>query len=57
MVVGVEPLRHLGGGDVNAIALATTAHREVDIERGETEALIALGDDVEGSRVVEDVVV
>ena len=51
------PLLHLASRDINALSLATTAHGKVDIERGETLAEVALGDDVERGRVVENVVV
>jgi hypothetical protein len=51
------PFFHLRRGNVDAICLATTAHGKVDIERRESKTLIALGDDIEGSRVVENVVV
>ena len=52
-----SPLLHLRSRNIDAICLATTAHREVDIEVGETKTLVALGNDVECRRVVEDVVV
>ena len=51
------PLLHLASRDINALSLATTAHGKVDIERGETLAEVALGDDVESGRVVKDMVV
>lgn len=51
------PFLHLRGGDVNTICLATTTHRKVDVEGGQTMADITLGDDVEGRRVVKNVVV
>ena len=37
--------------------MATTTHDEVDIEGGKALGQIALRDDIEGSRVVKDVVV
>jgi len=37
--------------------LTTTAHGKVDIERGKTETSVALGDNVESGRVIEDMVV
>ena len=40
------PLLHLRRGDIDTLRLATTAHRKVDIEVGETKTLVALGDDV-----------
>ena len=54
---GRLPFLHLGCGDIDTLRLAATAHGEVDIERGETKTLVALGDDIEGGRVIEDVVV
>ena len=37
--------------------MATTTHGEVDIKRGKAKASVAFWDDVESSRVVEDVIV
>ena len=51
------PLLHLASRDINALSLTTTTHGKVDVERGETLAEVALGDDVESGRVVKDVVV
>ena len=51
------PLLHFRGRDVNTVGLASTAHREVDIEGREIVAEIALWDDVERSRVVEDMII
>ena len=47
MVVGVEPLDHLEGGDVDAILLVATAHGEVLIERVELVLGVALRDGLE----------
>lgn len=52
-----KPFLHLGGWNINTLALATATHGEVHIERGEAEIEIALGDDVECGRVVENVIV
>ena len=52
-----SPFLHLRSRDIDAVSLATTAHGEVDIELRETVAGVALGDDVERGRVVQDVVV
>jgi len=52
-----KPFLHLRGWNINTLALATATHGEVDIERGETKTEIALGDDVECGRVVENVIV
>lgn len=46
VVVGVEPLDHLEGGDVNAVLLVATAHGEVLIERVELVLGVALRDDL-----------
>ena len=51
------PLLHLAGRNVNALSLATTAHGEVNIKGGKTLAQVALGDDIERSGVIKDVVV
>ena len=51
------PLLHLASRDVDSVGLTATAHGEVGVEGGKTLALVALGDDVERSRVVEDMVV
>jgi hypothetical protein len=52
-----SPLLHLAGGDVDAVSLAPTAHREEDVEGGEAMALVTLGDRVERDGVLENVVV
>jgi hypothetical protein len=52
-----KPFFHLRGWNINTFALATATHGKVDIERGEAETEIALGDDVECGRVVENVIV
>jgi len=51
------PLQHLRRGDINTIGLAATTHSEEDVEIGEAEALVARRDGVEGSGVIEDMVV
>jgi len=51
------PLQHLGRGDINTISLAATAHSEECVEIRDAKALVAGGDGVEGSRVIEDMVV
>lgn len=51
------PLLHLTGWDIDAISLATTAHREEDVKIRESETLVALGDGVEGHRVIKNVVI
>lgn len=48
VVVGVEPLDHLKGGDVHTALLVATAHSEVLIERGELLGSVALGNSLEG---------
>ena len=57
VVVGVEPLLHLGGGEVDAVLLVATGHSEVGVEGIETGLGVVLGDEVEGVGGVEDVVV
>ena len=54
---GRLPFLHLRCGDIDTLRLAAATHGEVDIERGEAKTLVTLGDDVEGSGMVEDVVV
>lgn len=43
VVVGVEPLDHLEGGDIDTTLLMATAHGEVLIERGELLGGVTLG--------------
>ena len=57
VVVGVEPLDHLEGRDVNAVLLVATAHGEVLVNGLEVVLGVTLGDSVEHLDVVEDVVV
>ena len=52
-----SPFLHLGSRNIDTVGLAATAHGEVDIKGGEALAQVTLGDDVEGSRVVKDVVI
>lgn len=51
------PLLYRRRRNVNAISLATTAHGKVDIKRPETLVHVALGHDVEGGRVIKNMVV
>ncbi len=55
MVVRVEPLLHLGGGEVDAVLLVATGHGEVGVKSIEAGAGVLLGDEVEGVGGVEDV--
>jgi len=57
VVVRVEPLNHLQGGDIDTLLLETTAHGEVLIERVEVVLAVALGDDTEELNVVQNLVV
>lgn len=57
VVVGVEPLDHLEGGNVNAILLVATAHGEELVDGLEVVLAVTLGDGVEHLDVVEDMVV
>ncbi|KAI3484742.1 hypothetical protein L1887_52028 [Cichorium endivia] len=57
VVVRVEPLLHLGGGEVDAVLLVATGHGEVGVKSIEAGAGVLLGDEVEGVGGVEDVVV
>lgn len=43
VVVGVKPLNHLEGGDIDTTLLVATAHGEVLIERGELLGSVTLG--------------
>ena len=52
-----SPFLHLASRDINALSLTPTTHSKVDIERRKALAQVTLGDDVERSRVVKDVVV
>ena len=51
------PLLHLASGDIDTLSLTATAHGEVNIERGKSLAQVTLGNDVESSGVVENVIV
>jgi hypothetical protein len=51
------PFLHLRGGDIDAIGLTPTAHGEINIKGRQTLANITLGDDVESSRMIENVVI
>lgn len=57
VVVGVEPLDHLQGGDVDATLLVTTAHGEVLVDGVETILGVAVRDSTEVLDLVEDLVV
>ena len=54
---GDLPLLHLASGDIDTLSLTATAHGEVNIERGKSLAQVTLGNDVESSGVVENVIV
>jgi hypothetical protein len=56
VVVGVEPLDHLQGGDINALLLETTTHGEVLVEGVELVLRVALRDDAEELDVVENLI-
>ena len=49
VVVRVEPLLHLLGGEIDSITLASTAHGEVAVEGGDVGGSILGGDDLESS--------
>jgi hypothetical protein len=51
------PFLHLRGWDINAIGLTPTAHGEINIKGCQTLANIALGNDVESGRMIENVVI
>jgi hypothetical protein len=52
-----SPFLHLRGGNINSVCLTAATHREIDIEGRQIVAKITFGDNVEGSRVVKDVIV
>ena len=52
-----SPFLHLGSRNIDTVSLAATAHGEVDIKGRKALAQVTLGDHVERSRVVKDVVV
>jgi hypothetical protein len=51
------PFFHLRGGDIDAIGLTPTAHGKINVKGCQTLANITLGDDVESSRMIENVVI
>jgi len=51
------PLLHLAGGHVNVPLLPATTHRKESIEKAEAMTLVALGNNIECDRVLEDVIV
>jgi hypothetical protein len=51
------PFLHLRGGDINAIGLTPTAHGKINVKGRQTLANITLGNDIESSRMIENVVV
>jgi hypothetical protein len=51
------PFLHLTGRDVDAVSLAPTAHGEINIKGCQTLANITLGNDVECSGMIENMVV
>jgi hypothetical protein len=51
VVVGVEPLDHLEGGDVHTALLVAAAHGKVLIERGQLLRGVAFGDGLGGRGV------
>lgn len=59
VVVRVEPLDHLEGGDINALSglLETTAHGEVLVKSVEVVLGVTLGDGTEELVVVKDLIV
>lgn len=57
VVVGVKPLNHLQGGDIDTILLVTTAHSEVLIKGVQVVLAVALGDSTEELVVVQELIV
>ena len=55
-VIGL-PFLHLTGRDVNTVSLTPSAHGKIDIKGRQTLANITLGNNVEGSRMIEHVVI
>jgi len=51
------PFLHLRCGYINAIGLTPTAHGEINVKGCQTLADITLGNNVERSRMIEDVVI
>jgi len=51
------PFLHLTGGDVDAVSLTPSTHGEIDVKRRQTLANITLGNNVEGSRMIEHMVI
>lgn len=56
VVVGVEPLDHLQGGDIDTLLLETTAHGEVLVEGVELVLGVTLRDNAEELDVVKNLV-
>ena len=57
VVVGVKPLNHLQGGNIDTILLVTTAHSEVLIKGVQVVLAVALGDSTEELVVVQELIV
>jgi hypothetical protein len=51
------PFFHLRRGYINAIGLTPTTHGEINVKGCQTLANITLGNDVERSRMIENVVI
>ena len=51
------PFFHLTSGNINIPSLTATTHGKVDIEGGEVVSQITFWDDIEGSRVIQDMVI
>jgi hypothetical protein len=51
------PFLHLARRNVDALGLATTTHREENVELRETMILITLGNHVKGKGVIENMIV
>ena len=54
---GYSPFLHLTSGDINTSSLAATTHGEVDIKRGEIVPQVAFWNNIEGSRMIQDMVI
>lgn len=57
VVVGVEPLDHLEGGDIDVVSLEASAHGEHGVNGSQVVLGVSLGDDVEEQGVIENVIV
>ena len=52
-----SPFLHFGSGDIDSGGLPATAHGKVDVQWAQPKASVTRGNDIERSRVVQDMVI